>query len=71
LRALRDLLGLEAADVVAGRGIRRAAEKLGKALDVPDIIVPRLGAEVAVRHILQHAAAQIGDGLVTHRRLLS
>ncbi len=71
LRALRDLFSLEAADVVAGRRIRRAAQKLGKGLDVPDIIVLGLGAEVAVRHILQHAAAQIADGLVTHRRLLS
>ena len=63
LRALRNLLGLEPADVVASRRIRRAAEKPGKGLDVPDIIVLGLGAEVAVRHILQHAAAQIGDGL--------
>ena len=65
------VLGLEAADVVASRAIRRAAEKLGKGLDVPDIIVLGLGAEGAVRHILQHTATQIGDGLVTHRRLLS
>ena len=71
LRALRDLLGLEAADVVAARRVRRAAEELGKGLDVPDIIVLGLGAEVAVRHILQNAAAKIADGLVTHRRLLS
>jgi hypothetical protein len=70
-RALRDLLGLEAADVVAGRRIRRAAQELGKGLDVSDIIVLGLGAEVAVRHILQQAAAQTADGLVTHRRLLS
>jgi hypothetical protein len=71
LRALRNLLGLEAPDVVAGRRIRCAAEEFGKGLDMPDIIVPRLGAEVAVHHVLQHAAAKIADRLVTHRRLLS
>ncbi len=71
LRALRDLLGLETADVVASCAIRRAADKLGKALDVPDIIVPGLGAEVTVRHVLQQAAAKIADGLVAHRGLLS
>ena len=53
---------LEAADVIAGRRIRRAAQELGKSLDVADIIVLRLVAEVAVRHVLQHAAAQIADG---------
>src|SRR6185437_4548793 len=71
LSTLRDVLGLKAADVVAGRRIRRAAQKLGKGFDVPDIIVRGLGAEVAVRHILQHAPAQIGDGLLGHRGLPS
>ena len=70
-KPISDLLGLEASDVVAARRIRRAPEELGKGLDVPDVIVLGLGAEVAVRHILQNAAAQIADGLVTHRRLLS
>ena len=71
LRALLDLRELEAADVVAGRGVGRAAEKSGKRLDMPDIVVLRLGAEGADGHVRDHAAAKIADGLVTHRRLLS
>jgi len=39
LRPLLDLRKLEAADVVAGRGIGRAAKKSGKGLDVPDILI--------------------------------
>ena len=31
----------------------RAAEKLGEGLDVPDIVVPGLLAELADRHVLQ------------------
>src|SRR5262252_11153572 len=38
LRALLDLRKLEAADVVAGCGVGRAAEKSGKGLDMSDII---------------------------------
>jgi hypothetical protein len=42
---------------------------------VSDIVVLGLVDEVAVRHVLQHAAAQITDGLleyrVGHRVLLS
>jgi hypothetical protein len=39
LRTLLDLCELEAADVVAARGIGGAAEKSGKGLDMPDIVV--------------------------------
>ena len=67
LCALTDLLRLEASHVITGRRIRRAAKELGKALNVADIIVLRLVAEVAVRHVLQHAAAQIADGLLDQR----
>jgi hypothetical protein len=66
-----DLRELEAADVVAGRSVGRAAEKPGKRLDMPDIIVLRLLAEASHRHLCDHAAAKIADGIVTHRRLLS
>jgi len=66
-----DLRKLEAADVVAGRGIGRAAEKSGKRLDMPDIVVLRLVAEAPDRHVRDHAAAKIADRLVAHRRLLS
>ena len=45
LCALLDLGKLEAANVVAGRGVGRAAEKPGKGLDMPDIVVLRLVAE--------------------------
>src|SRR5450631_3657604 len=71
LGALLDLRKLEAADVVAGRGIGGAAEKSGKGLNMPDIIVPRLLAEGPDGHVRHHAGAKIADRLVTHRRLLS
>ena len=67
LRTLLDLCQLKAADVVAARGIRRAAEKSGKGLDLPDILVLGLVAEAADRHVCDHAAAQIADRLVVHR----
>ncbi len=51
LGAIGNLFGLEAADVIAGRRVRRAAEELGKCLDVADTIVLRLVAEIAVRHV--------------------
>src|SRR6516162_11705320 len=71
LRTLLDLCELEAADVVAGRGIGGAAEKSGKGLDMPDIVVLCLLAKAADRHVRDHAAAKIADRLVAHRRLLS
>jgi hypothetical protein len=71
LRPLLNLRKLEAADVVAGRGVGRAAEKSGKSLNMPNIVVLRLVAEGPDRHVRDHAAAKIADGLVTHRRLLS
>src|SRR6516164_11459739 len=71
LCALLDLRQLEAANVVAGRGVGRAAEKSGKGLNMPDIIVPRLLAEGPDGHVRDHAGAKIADRLVAHRRLLS
>jgi len=71
LRALLDLCELEAADVVAGRSVGRAAEKSGKGLNMPDIVVPRLVAEGPDGHVRDQAAAKIADRLVTHQRLLS
>src|SRR5579862_7739522 len=47
LRTLLDLCELKAADVVAARGIGRAAEKSGEGLDLPDILVLGLVAEAA------------------------
>ena len=71
LRTLLDLCKLKAADVVAGRGVGGAAEKPGKGLDLPDILVLGLVAEAADRHVRDHAAAKIADRLVVHRGLLS
>jgi hypothetical protein len=52
------LVNLIAAQVLAGCRIGRAAQELGKVLDVADIIVLRLLAELADRHVLDHAATQ-------------
>src|SRR5262250_2055187 len=71
LRTLLDLCELEAADVVAARGIGGAAEKSGKDLDMPDIVVLCLVAKAPDRHVRDHAVAKIADRLVAHRRLLS
>jgi len=68
---LLDLRKLEAADVVAGRSVGGAAEKSGKSLNIPDIVVLRLVAEGPDGHVCDHAAAKIADRLVTHRRLPS
>jgi len=64
LRTLLDLRKLEAAEVVAGRGVGRAADKSGKNLDMPDIVALRLVAEGPDRHVRDHAAAKIADWLV-------
>src|SRR5258708_6965931 len=69
LCTLLDLCELEAADVVASRSVGRAAEKVGKCLDLPDIIALRLVAEAPDGHVRDQAAAKIADRLVTHRRL--
>jgi hypothetical protein len=71
LHTLLDLCELEAADVVAGRGIGGAADKSGKGLDMPDIVVLCILAKTPDRHVRDHAAAKIADRLVAHRRLLS
>src|SRR5215831_16463820 len=71
LRTLLDLCELEAADVVAARGIGGAAEKSGKGRDMPDIVALCLVAKAPDRHVRDHAAAKIADRLVAHQRLLS
>src|SRR6516225_4182782 len=71
LRTLLDLCELEAADVVTAGGIGGAAEKSGKGLDMPDMVVLCLVAKAPDRHVRDHAAAKIADRLVAHRRLLS
>src|SRR5262249_46160627 len=73
LNPARGLMNLVAAQVLAGGGIRRAAQKFGKLLDVPDIIVLRLLGELADAHVLNHATTQRADGFYRigggHRRL--
>jgi hypothetical protein len=73
LNAALGLMNLIAAQVLAGRGIRRAAQKLGKLLDVADIIVLRLLAELADAHVLDHATTQRAGfyGTGGHGRLRS
>src|SRR5437016_5435876 len=61
LNAGLGLMNLIAAQVLAGCGVRRAAQKLGKLLDVADIIVLRLLAELADAHVLDHATTQRAD----------
>ena len=71
LHAGLGLVDLIAAQVLGGCCIRRAAQELGKGLDVADIIVLRLLAELADRHVLDHATTQRADGLLAHGGLLS
>src|SRR5262245_55090091 len=59
---------LVAAHVVGRCRVGRAAEEGCESLDVPDIIVARLVAELAHGHVFEHAAAQIADGLLAHRK---
>jgi hypothetical protein len=54
-------MNLVAAKVLAGGRLRRAAQKLGKLLDVTDIIVLRLLGEFADAHVLDHATTQRAD----------
>jgi hypothetical protein len=72
LHAALGLVNLIAAQVLGSGRIRRAAQELGKSLDLAKIIVLRLLAELADRHVLDHATAQWADGCGSgggHRRL--
>jgi hypothetical protein len=44
-------------DILWVRLVGRAAEKIGKAFDVADILVLSLGAEPADRHVLDQSPA--------------
>ena len=68
LGAFCDLLELEPSQIVSRDCLGRAAEKPSKGLDMTDIVVLRLLAELPDSHVLKHAAAQIADGLIAHRR---
>jgi hypothetical protein len=47
-----------------------SGRKSAKGLDMPDIVVLRVDAEVLHGHVCDRAAAKIAAGLVSHRRLL-
>jgi len=51
--------------------VGRAAEEAGEGPDVADMVVAGLLAEFAHRHVFEHAAAKVTDGLLAHRGLLS
>src|ERR1700760_1296824 len=58
-------------DILGGGLVGRPAEEIGKLFDVADILVVRLGAEPADRHVLDQSPAERTDGLVGHWGLLS
>src|SRR3974377_651984 len=58
-------------DILGGGLVGRPAQEIGKLFDVVDILVVRLGAEPAERHVLDHSPAGRTDGLVGQRGLLS
>jgi hypothetical protein len=58
---------LEAAKLLRRGGIRRSTEKDGQVLDAANVVALGVGAEVAHRHVFDHAPAQRADGLVAHR----
>ena len=69
-RRLHPTLGqmhLEAAHVLGRCRVGRATEESGEGLDVADIVVAGLLAELAYCHIFEHAAAKVTDGLLAHR----
>ena len=64
LHAVLRLMHLVAAQILA-RGCRgRAAEERGEKLDMADIIVPRLLAELTDGHVLDDALPQRADGFM-------
>jgi hypothetical protein len=57
---------LKKAKVLAGRGVRRAAEENCEVPDVTDVILLDLLLEMTDRHVLDHALAQGADVVVDH-----
>src|SRR6266446_10415880 len=62
---------LEPADILRRRRIGRAVEKRGKSLAAVNVAPLRAGTELPRVHVLDHAMTQRGDGVRTHRELLS
>src|SRR5262249_10198516 len=61
------LMQLETAKILSRRRIGRAAEKGCESLDLTDIVVAGLLAEIAHAHVFDHWQAQWTDGLLAHR----
>src|SRR6516165_9073625 len=53
-------------DILGGGLVGRPAQEIGKLFDVADILVVRLGAEPADRHVLDQSPAYRADGLLGH-----
>src|SRR5262245_20615463 len=51
-------------DILGGGLVGRPAQEIGKLFDVADILVVRLGAEPADRHVLDQSPASRTDGVV-------
>src|SRR5262249_42468665 len=58
-------------DILGGGLVGRPAQEIGKPFDMADILVVRLGAEPADRHVLDQSPAQRTDGLVGRLGLLA
>src|SRR3974390_3125635 len=58
-------------DILGGGLVGRPAQEIGKLFDVADMLVVRLGAEPADRHVLDQSPAEPSDGLGGHWGLLS
>src|SRR5262249_14556810 len=58
-------------DILGGGLVGRPAQEIGKLFDVADILVLRLGAEPADRHVLDQSPAERTDGRVGHWGLLA
>src|SRR6202045_2830464 len=62
---------LEPADILRRRGIGRAIEKRRKPLAAVNVAPLRARTELPCVHVLDRAMTQRGDGIRTHRKLLS
>src|SRR4029077_7057867 len=62
---------LKAAEVLDCGRVRRPLEKRGEPPAAANVASLRAGTELARLHVLDHALAQRGDDIRTHRQLLS
>ena len=62
---------LKAAKILARRPIRRPAEEVCELSHIANVVLLRVFAEPARRHVVDQALTQRADGLLGHRKLLS